>query len=266
MTKRLIDGFPTSFSDSLPCFLADNVAAFMAQLGTLEYRKDIPNVRPPFKVMWVEARWPDSIKTNFGFICLEQTREELEKQEVLRESNLEEILKSDYNFFLYISVYVEKTVLYQLILPFDEDGTPNFDICRPLFHQDYHKLDEEDKQFGYGLVAIPLLTICFCNCKNIIQEVKQSPKVLQKINKDRKNPKPEIKWHVLKIDRIKKILNTEGELQSKGIKHALHICRGHFKTFTKERPLLGKHVGTFWWSQQVRGSSEHGIVHKDYEV
>lgn len=32
-----------------------------------------------------------------------------------------------------------------------------------------------------------------------------------------------------------------------------HLARGHFKTFTEDAPLLGKHVGTYWWGWQVRG-------------
>ena len=47
---------------------------------------------------------------------------------------------------------------------------------------------------------------------------------------------------------------------------AFHLCRGHFKTYTAERPLFGKYTGTFWWQAQARGSKEHGEVVKDYAV
>lgn len=47
---------------------------------------------------------------------------------------------------------------------------------------------------------------------------------------------------------------------------ALHRVRGHFKTFTAERPLMGKHVGTYWWGWQVRGKADNGINVNDYEV
>jgi hypothetical protein len=47
---------------------------------------------------------------------------------------------------------------------------------------------------------------------------------------------------------------------------AVHRVRGHFKTFTAERPLLGKHVGTYWWGWNVRGNPEHGEVQSDYEM
>lgn len=45
-----------------------------------------------------------------------------------------------------------------------------------------------------------------------------------------------------------------------------HLVRGHFKTFTPEAPLLGKHVGTYWWESSVRGHSEKGEVKKSYKV
>lgn len=47
---------------------------------------------------------------------------------------------------------------------------------------------------------------------------------------------------------------------------ALHLVRGHFKTFTPERPLFGSRVGTYWWSPNVRGKAENGVVVKDYEL
>lgn len=45
-----------------------------------------------------------------------------------------------------------------------------------------------------------------------------------------------------------------------------HLARGHFKTFTADAPLLGKHVGTYWWGWQVRGQEGKGIIEKTYAV
>lgn len=47
---------------------------------------------------------------------------------------------------------------------------------------------------------------------------------------------------------------------------ALHRVRGHFKTFTADRPLLGQHVGTYWWGWQIRGKAENGINVSDYRL
>jgi len=46
----------------------------------------------------------------------------------------------------------------------------------------------------------------------------------------------------------------------------IHLCRGHYKRFTAEKPLLGRHVGMWWWQPAVRGRSKKGIVVKDYLV
>lgn len=47
---------------------------------------------------------------------------------------------------------------------------------------------------------------------------------------------------------------------------AIHRVRGHFKTFTPEKPLLGKHVGTYWWGWSVRGNADNGEVQSDYTL
>ena len=47
---------------------------------------------------------------------------------------------------------------------------------------------------------------------------------------------------------------------------SLHICRGHFATYSAERPLFGKYAGTFWIPQHTRGDPRVGFVEKDYAV
>lgn len=45
-----------------------------------------------------------------------------------------------------------------------------------------------------------------------------------------------------------------------------HLARGHFKTFTEDAPLLGKHVGTYWWGWQLRGQEGSGVIEKTYAL
>jgi len=47
---------------------------------------------------------------------------------------------------------------------------------------------------------------------------------------------------------------------------AYHLVRGHFATYSEERRLFGKHVGTFFIPAHVRGSAEAGAVVKDYAL
>jgi len=69
----------------------------------------------------------------------------------------------------------------------------------------------------------------------------------------------------LEIDPMKEVLRTEGQVATVGLQKALHICRGHFKTYD-EKPLFGRLKGTFWWPQTLRGSANQGVVLKDYAV
>ena len=39
--------------------------------------------------------------------------------------------------------------------------------------------------------------------------------------------------------------------------------RGHFKTFTEEKPLFGKHVGTWWWSPIFQTRKRDYVVEKE---
>lgn len=46
----------------------------------------------------------------------------------------------------------------------------------------------------------------------------------------------------------------------------LHAVRGHFKTYTSDRPLFGHYVGRYWWPAHARGKAENGEIRKSYEV
>lgn len=51
-----------------------------------------------------------------------------------------------------------------------------------------------------------------------------------------------------------------------GPKKRLHLCRGHWTTYTAERPLFGRLVGTYWIPDHKRGNPELGRVIKDYAL
>jgi hypothetical protein len=65
---------------------------------------------------------------------------------------------------------------------------------------------------------------------------------------------------------MRKILRSEGRANETGIKHALHICRGHFRTYTPDKPLFGKVTGTIFVPMHARGSAQEGIVVQNYKV
>jgi hypothetical protein len=124
--------------------------------------------------------------------------------------------------------------------------------------------DEMEKRLALYLAPL-LLTISFMHCRNVSIRPVDPPERLSR-RYERKHNRPLTRYHVLDIEPMRRILDTEGEAQTKGLRHALHICRGHFKTFTEDAPLFGRHVGTYWWPAYVRGSAEVGTVEKDYRL
>lgn len=110
-----------------------------------------------------------------------------------------------------------------------------------------------------------LLAISFLHSKNIkIRAEAPSEKLSRKYEK--KHGRRLVRYHVLDIVPMRRILEQYGSNSRSGLRRALHICRSHFKTFTADAPLLGRHTGVYWWDSQVRGSRSVGVVIKDYRV
>ena len=103
------------------------------------------------------------------------------------------------------------------------------------------------------------------SCKNVSLTPVDPP---EKLNKKRikKGKPPLYRYHVLTVDLDK------GRKQSGVGRGAnlgtmpVHLCRGHFKEYTDEKPLFGRVTGRFWWQPYARGKAENGVVMKDYEI
>ena len=115
------------------------------------------------------------------------------------------------------------------------------------------------------LLYAALLAVSFCHCKNVDQaEVQPGEKLSRSFQ--RRHGRPLTRYWVLDIEPMKRVLARDGQADQRGLGHALHICRGHFKTFTTDAPLFGTVTGTHWWADQVRGSTDLGVIDKDYRV
>lgn len=112
----------------------------------------------------------------------------------------------------------------------------------------------------HSLWAPSLLAIGLMNCKNVttnLDSISIGPKV------NRRHPKrDEIQYRTIVVP------GHSGVGSSTGLDRpvAMHRVRGHFKTFTADAPLLGKHTGTYWWGWQVRGKADNGVVVSDYKL
>lgn len=66
------------------------------------------------------------------------------------------------------------------------------------------------------------------------------------------------------VTPMRRQLPAEG--QGTGPRQALHFVRAHFKEYSAESPLFGKHVGRYFWGMHAAGSRAQGEVVKEYRV
>ena len=116
----------------------------------------------------------------------------------------------------------------------------------------------------YAMAYSALLTIAFLHTRNVEVLDNEPPQKLSRA-RQRKGKPALLRYHTLQIEPMKQVLRREGNVESEGLTRALHITRGHFKTFSG-KGLFGRHKGTFWWGDQARGSAAEGVVTKDYSV
>lgn len=113
------------------------------------------------------------------------------------------------------------------------------------------------------LVALfmALRAVGIINCKNVKTTQAHLPKSEKK--KLRKNDLPIRSYWTLQLE----VSPSGGSGRNgTGSRKRIHLCRGHFKVYTEDKPLLGRHVGAYWWQPHVRGNNKKGKVVKDYQL
>lgn len=123
--------------------------------------------------------------------------------------------------------------------------------------------NETIKMMGEDLTLLKSLlhAINLIHCKNI--ELVDEP--LTRQQRRLKERKARTIYKVLAIkegDKSYRYLDHGHD----GSKKALHLCRGHFRTYTDDAPLFGRVTGTFWIPAHVKGNKQYGEVVKDYKV
>jgi len=107
--------------------------------------------------------------------------------------------------------------------------------------------------------------LSFLSCKNVATEDIVPPEKLQRKRK-KKNKPPLVSYKVLKLQNVASVQGT-GPGQTGLWSNRIHLCRGHVREYTPDRPGLGgKLVGRYWIPPHVRGNRKLGAVRKDYAL
>ena len=137
--------------------------------------------------------------------------------------------------------------------------------CKIHINSVFSDRQEDAIAFIRASITESLVACTFSHCKNVTYYERECPPKLQK-KRIKKGKIPQETYRILDIDGLQKQAKSESTKERGELQTALHICRGHFKTYSKEKPLMGKFTGTYWWPMHKRGSAEYGTVHKDYKI
>lgn len=229
--------------------IADNVAEYFFEGWDREWTdKDFPYVMPPFPRLFIEY----SIPVEHSKWCEAGPVSQVGVMMETREVPGDREAKFNTTVIYFITSNGGVGVM---------DGRINM-----AFRKDGSIIGIKDVDGLMSRTLFPaLLAISFMHCKNVVhRDVTEFEGPSAKWI--RRQKAPVVKYRILDINPMKEVLRTEGGSETNGLKKALHICRGHFATYTADKPLFGNIVGTVWKPAHVRGDIKQGAVVKDYSV
>ena len=250
------------------CFDIDNVFDVYSQKLKDEgvAVADLPSIRMPYNVMWFEYK-------SFGREYQNEARKIMgnynKRIGVLFVENKESEERYTALIFGFVEMEGSKgiglTGWWEIQYTKMGDMIPGITCAKGEGERDILDAGGFIKNSLTWFMIIPFAAISFMHCKNVEILSKEVPSKLQEARKKR-GKRPLVTIKVLEIKPVVRILKEEGEIDSKGLKYALHLCRGHFKDFSKGLGLFGKYKGLYWWEAQARGKISKGVVLKDYKL
>jgi len=155
----------------------------------------------------------------------------------------------------------------KMTLLLDKDG---FELKSKYFQAPENVISQgedavRDARFIVKLVLVPVLVaISLMHCKNI--ELVNKPITRAMKRRVKRTGEPLVVEKVLVIEPFKRKVINESTGEQSGLTLAMHICRGHFREYSEEKPLFGKYSGKYWIPQHARGNKESGEIDKEYKV
>lgn len=266
--------------------IIDNVAKYFYEDSSKELwlDNDFPNIAPPFEEFWMEfenprfsnsegniikyARWFSDGITGALFKAISIDNMPME----VRQKTLSQFANAKWGLAIALFMELKGEIIERgsASLLIDYEG-------KIITKSKYGHISQKSASLSgshnpddvvagiYSQIEPCFLALSFMHCKNVTIKKKAIPKGL--IHKaQKKHGYIPVRYHVLDIEPMKKVLRYEGNAEKTGLKMALHICRGHFKDYSKGGGLFGKYQGLYWWESHVRGSIGQGVVIKDYNV
>lgn len=239
--------------------------------------RDLGPIRPPFDTLWVEWRTPDQLKISGEMVAVIPREFPKRCGVSIQAASVERYL----NYKDLVSLWDRSAAVFTADCWMDANHHPGFQVMpmRMIFGVDNHGRWVDHKTVwnpdmlarsqaeSMGEVVdgvfrpVMHLSLALCNAVNVAKKVEPAEPLSRQ---QRRRGQVRYSYRTIRLPQPR----LRGSRAGAGLPSptALHKVRGHFKTYTPEAPLLGRHVGTYWWGWQVRGDVENGVALHDYEV
>lgn len=247
--------------------VGDILAAGIKSGEGAKLRESVGPQKLPFTHMWLEGIWP--VKTTghmkgavaYAIYCHSNDARD---PDTLKPLDLE---TTTYQIWALMFDGSIRRVPMCMVNVVDPNGLVEGTTMKALhpegnFILDVPKENKEMTLWPIGMVMPAMWAIGLMNCKNVHLEERTTGKKSRK----QRRPRPELKYHTIVLPGGRSSGSGGGTKSGVESACAQHQVRGHFKTYTADAPLMGKHTGTYWWGWQVRGKRENGQVIADYNL
>lgn len=155
--------------------------------------------------------------------------------------------------------------------PLDEELILNLIKRAEREKRDIREVTDEVADSCLPFLHTAALTIAFLHTKNIQFEEQELGAWKPRTRAQKKRGEqelPSLTYKTLIVKSIKKAIQVAREETGAKGSRSLHFVRGHFHTYTEEKPLFGKKglVGEYFIPFHSRGNANIGRTVKDYEV
>lgn len=245
------------------------------------------NIAPPFMAFAVEGRDTSANDWPMLMTCLayDQTSAENEQPEIANAIE-QELYKrvdlnslGDYRWLILVDIHLWRDdggiikMPVRIMIPVAGDGSAAMDgIAIALDKSAFNPVAPELREKSADVImagamantALLFGVLTFLNCRNV-EYMERWPSRAERRRLKREDMLV-YKYHTL---HLKSNRNVYGQMRNKlasGLPKRFHLRRGHFKTYTDDAPLMGKHTGTFYWESAAVSSKKRGIIDKDYQL
>jgi hypothetical protein len=234
---------------------ADNVYRYTSKLPSITLP---PKPMPPFKYSFVEVNLGVIGNIGIHVACLKHNDTVFTNG--LSFLNDIEDIKSAKATLIFHYLKLVDGIIYLLDLKTISLLDDNFNLSNS-----YSIGDEASVPGAVPFCYLALFTFSLMNCKNAIIINNNPQNKLQK-KRHRRGEFPLVQYKTISVNGSLLTINNQHLIsQNDNQLMPFHIVRGNFAVYD-DKPLFGKHYGTYWRPQHSRGDKKLGIIEKDYSV